>query len=134
MRSALFAACLAGVAATCSVVSAEEIHVPAERGTGAVLRALDMITQRTTDLEIENGQSVRYKSLIVTVKECRYPSENPDSDAFAYVVIRENGKELDRFAGWMIASSPALSAMDHQRYDIWVLRCKRPAAETSDSG
>jgi hypothetical protein len=27
------------------------------------------------------------------------------------------------FSGWMIASSPALSAMDHPRYDVWILRC-----------
>ena len=27
------------------------------------------------------------------------------------------------FSGWMIASTPALSAMDHSRYDIWVMRC-----------
>ena len=27
------------------------------------------------------------------------------------------------FAGWMIADSPALNALDHPRYDVWVLRC-----------
>ena len=27
------------------------------------------------------------------------------------------------FSGWMVASSPALNALDHSRYDIWVLRC-----------
>ncbi|MEO0381372.1 MAG: DUF2155 domain-containing protein, partial [Pseudomonadota bacterium] len=24
---------------------------------------------------------------------------------------------------WMIASAPALSAMEHARYDVWVMRC-----------
>ncbi|PZO87150.1 MAG: hypothetical protein DI626_04710, partial [Micavibrio aeruginosavorus] len=27
------------------------------------------------------------------------------------------------FSGWMFASSPALSAMDHPVYDVWVLDC-----------
>ncbi|MDA9980314.1 DUF2155 domain-containing protein, partial [Yoonia sp.] len=27
------------------------------------------------------------------------------------------------FAGWMLASAPALNAMDHPRYDVWALRC-----------
>jgi hypothetical protein len=27
------------------------------------------------------------------------------------------------FSGWMIADSPALSALDHARYDVWILRC-----------
>jgi len=30
------------------------------------------------------------------------------------------------FKGWMIASSPALNALDHPRYDVWVLRCITP--------
>jgi hypothetical protein len=33
------------------------------------------------------------------------------------------------FSGWMIASSPALNAMDHPRYDVWLLRCQTEAAE-----
>ncbi|MGB0439332.1 MAG: DUF2155 domain-containing protein [Paracoccaceae bacterium] len=32
-------------------------------------------------------------------------------------------RPLPVFEGWIIASSPALNAMDHARYDVWVLRC-----------
>ena len=28
------------------------------------------------------------------------------------------------FTGWMVAASPALSALDDPRYDVWLLRCK----------
>ena len=51
------------------------------------------------------------------------PEDEPD-DAFVYLRIADSkvdGREV--FAGWMFASSPALSAMDHQRYDVWVLSC-----------
>jgi len=27
------------------------------------------------------------------------------------------------FSGWMFAESPALSALDHPRYDLWVISC-----------
>jgi hypothetical protein len=27
------------------------------------------------------------------------------------------------FQGWLIGSAPALHALDHPRYDVWVLRC-----------
>jgi len=27
------------------------------------------------------------------------------------------------FSGWMFSSSPAVSALDHPVFDIWVLRC-----------
>jgi hypothetical protein len=33
------------------------------------------------------------------------------------------------FSGWMVASSPALSALDHPRYDVWVLNCIYPQSE-----
>jgi hypothetical protein len=28
------------------------------------------------------------------------------------------------FRGWMFASSPALAAMEHPVYDVWILDCK----------
>jgi hypothetical protein len=32
--------------------------------------------------------------------------------------------ETALFEGWLIASAPALNAMDHPRYDVWALRCR----------
>ena len=29
------------------------------------------------------------------------------------------------FTGWMFADSPALNAIDHAVYDIWLLDCKQ---------
>ena len=44
--------------------------------------------------------------------------------------IRDIREEEARFYGWMFASSPALSALDHPRYDIWVLKCRIDPGET----
>ena len=44
--------------------------------------------------------------------------------AFAYLVIRDDNREERLFEGWMFASAPALNALDHARYDIWVLGCE----------
>jgi len=92
---------------------------------GAVMRGLDKVSGETVDLTLGPGQTGRIGRLEVTLKECRFPQDNPASDAFAYLTIndpREGGKV---FAGWMIASSPALNPLDDLRYDVWVLRCKR---------
>ncbi|MCD9147542.1 DUF2155 domain-containing protein [Pseudophaeobacter sp. MA21411-1] len=97
---------------------------PAERGVAAVLRGLDKVNGHNIDVDIPTGGSAEVFGLIVTLTECRYPVANPTGDAFAYLTIRDpqNGEVF--FDGWMIASSPALSALDHARYDVWVIRCK----------
>ena len=67
--------------------------------------------------------STEFGSLTVKLTECRYPAGNPAGDAYAHVTIREtNGGKL-WFDGWMLASSPALNALEHPRYDVWVMRC-----------
>ncbi|MEM7686480.1 MAG: DUF2155 domain-containing protein, partial [Pseudomonadota bacterium] len=35
------------------------------------------------------------------------------------------------FTGWMFAESPALSALDHPRYDLWVISCTMSAGAVS---
>ena len=90
---------------------------------GAVLRALDKVSGRTTDFEIKSGSSARFGNLEIALTECRYPAGNRAGDAYAGLQIVENGKDMPVFRGWMIASAPALSAMDHPRYDVWVIRC-----------
>ena len=90
-------------------------------GSGAVLRALDKVSGETVDVVIDASQQAQIFELQVALNQCRYPAENEAGDAFAYLVIHDRNEE--KFAGWMIASSPALNALDHARYDIWVLRC-----------
>jgi hypothetical protein len=94
-----------------------------ETAQGAVLRALDKLTGQTTDLDIASGDTRSFGRLSIYLQECRYPSGNRAGDAFAGLDIREEGREQPVFQGWMIASAPALSAMDHPQYDVWVIRC-----------
>ncbi len=95
------------------------------RGTGAVLRALDKVSSEIMDLELEPGESVRVGRLKVMLGECRYPASDPNSDAFAQMVITDLNRGATLFDGWMIASAPALSALDDARYDVWVLSCSK---------
>ena len=102
----------------------EEPPVVALTGQGALLRGLDKLSGAVVDIDLAPGDTGAFGRLQVTLGECRYPEDNPSGDAFAYLVIRTSGDEVPVFQGWMIASSPALNAMDHPRYDVWVLRCK----------
>jgi len=90
---------------------------------GAVLRVLDKTDGAVTDLRMRQGDVAGSGSLSVTLAECRYPTENPSGDAFAHVAVTYRDAATPVFDGWMIASAPALNALDHPRYDVWVLRC-----------
>ena len=93
---------------------------------GGVLRWLDKLTGQTGDMELAIGQSASNGRLRIQLDSCRYPAANPAADAEAHLTVMDSSKPDAVFAGWMIASSPALSAMDHPRYDVWVLRCVVP--------
>ena len=92
---------------------------------GGVVRVLDKISGQVTDLTLPAGETGAVGSLAVTLLDCRYPVANPAGDAFALLSIRYRGPD-PVFLGWMIASAPAVSAMDHPRYDVWALRCSTP--------
>ncbi len=97
--------------------------VRVERAPGAVLRGLDKVSGEVRDMELASGESAELGRLTVELGECRYPTENPSGDASVYLTVRADGLDRPAFEGWMIASSPALSALDHPRYDVWVIRC-----------
>ena len=92
-------------------------------GSGAQLRALEKVSGQITDFELRNGASHTFGRIKVVLRTCRYPPENPAGEAYAFLTITEEGRDAPAFEGWMIASSPALSALEHPRYDVWVLRC-----------
>jgi hypothetical protein len=95
---------------------------------GASLRFLDKLTSETGDVTLALGQAAKFGRLVVQLDQCRYPTDNPSSDAEAHLTIVEEITGSQLFAGWMLASSPALSALDHPRYDVWVLSCALPDA------
>mgnify|MGYP003677072221 CR=1 FL=1 len=90
---------------------------------GVLLRGLDKISGEVFDFEVMSGQTVRFDRLRISLRSCRFPVGNPAGDAYAALEVLDNKEGAEVFSGWMIASAPALSAMDHPRYDIWVMRC-----------
>jgi len=96
--------------------------------SGGSLRFLDKLTSETGDVMLDRGQSAKFGRILVRLDSCRYPVANPSADAEAYLTIVEETTGLELFSGWMLASAPALSALDHPRYDVWVLSCMVPDA------
>ncbi|MCR8723207.1 DUF2155 domain-containing protein [Frigidibacter sp. ROC022] len=119
IRALLLALAVLGTGATTTQQQTTE-------ASGAVLRALDRMSGETTDLEIPSGTAQTYGKLVVSVEDCRFPTGNPAGNAYAHVTITSANPAAGQaplFSGWMVASSPALNALDDPRYDVWVLRC-----------
>jgi hypothetical protein len=112
----------------------------AHAGTIAVLQGLDKTTARVSKFDAPVDQTVRFGTLVITVRACvkKPPEEEPNTAAF--LIIDEvrpgdaNAVESKRvFSGWMFASSPAISALEDPIYDINVLDCKTDTASAPPS-
>lgn len=90
------------------------------------LRALDKITARTQTFEARVGKTLQFGEIFIKARSCRKtaPIEKPEAASFLQIWDYDtNDKPQWAFSGWMFASSPALSAMQHAVYDVWVLDC-----------
>ncbi len=92
----------------------------------ARVQSLDKVTARVSTFDIAVGDTKSFGPLSITLRACKEnpPMEPPESAAFLEVV--ENKADSTKptiFSGWMFSSSPALSAMEHPIYDLWVLSC-----------
>ena len=125
MRAALtLLAVLAATGAAAEVVDAK----------GGVIRTLDKMTGVLADYDLAAGQEQSLGRLGVRLDACRYPDDLPTGEAFAHLTITDPEVAAPLFDGWMIASAPALSALDHPRYDVWVLQCDVPASTSEGEG
>lgn len=99
----------------------------------AVLQGLDKVTARVSTIEAPIEVPVRFGTLEITAHTCakQPPEEPPEVTAFLEIVDVKPGQPRQRlFTGWMFASSPALSALEHPVYDVWVTDCRTSAPES----
>jgi len=100
-------------------------------GSEVVIRTLDKVTATTEDFSVRVGDKLEYGSLRVEVKRCekKPPEETPATWAFVQIFDKRTdgeGEEVDGakvFSGWMLAERPAISALEHPVYDVWLLEC-----------
>ena len=108
----------------------------AEQMNVAVLQGLDKVTARVSTFEVPVGRSAPFGTLEIIPRTCdkRPPEETPESAAFIDIwEVRRGEAAHSLFRGWMFASSPALSALEHPVYDVWVLDCKNRVIDEATS-
>jgi hypothetical protein len=112
---------------------APDAPTPRQRRRVAIVEAIDKITAESMRFEVEvGGRPVRFnQALIFTARACEVSAENePVADSIAYLevtlqprgTVRAEPRQI--FRGWMYASTPALSGLQHPIYDAWVVGCK----------
>lgn len=103
-----------------------------------VLQGLDKVTARVSTLKAIVGESIRFGTLEIITRQCdkRPPEATPESAAFVDIWELQAGEAaVSVFRGWMFASSPAVSALEHPVYDVWVIDCEnRTPIETEQGG
>lgn len=113
---------LAVAIATGTAAYADKIRNPT-----AVFAGLDKITGRTIAFEVAIDETVQFGSLQLTPRVCysRPSYDSPQTDTYVEVEEISQTNEYKRiFSGWMFASSPGLSAVEHPVYDLWLTDCK----------
>ncbi len=123
----------AAVVLTLALASSARAEGPVIEYQTAVLQGLDKVTARVSPLRAPIGVPTYFGTLEIVARACREtpPTEPPESAAF--LEIRElppasepDAPPTDLFSGWMFASSPAVSALEHPVYDVWVTGCEDP--------
>ena len=120
-------------------VETKRVETPVEparrqRRRVAIVEAIDKITAESMRFEVEvGGRPVRFqKTLIFTARACEVSAPDEQvSDAVAYLEVSLQPRGVIQvseprqiFRGWMFASAPAISGLQHPVYDAWVIGCK----------
>ena len=105
-------------------------------GTSLLLRGLDKITGRPTNITAPIGKQVTFATLTITARFCYSTpaSETPETAAFVQVEDHRPDQPARKiFSGWMYASSPGLNGVEHPLYDVWVISCNNTAPAVTAS-
>lgn len=120
--------------AAARTVTEPETPPKRQRRRVAIVQAIDKVTAESYRFEVEvGGRPVRFnQSLIFTARACEVSASDeraPEAAAYLEVSIQPRGtaQPVDArqiFRGWMFASAPAVSSLQHPVYDAWVVGCK----------
>lgn len=92
----------------------------------AQMQAMDKITGRVNIIEVPVNGEVKFGSFSVVVRSCKTRPEGEIPENFAFVDVADKSfdqTEYNIFKGWMFSSSPAVNAVEHPIYDVWLLKC-----------
>jgi hypothetical protein len=103
-----------------------------------VIRVLNKVTTQAQLISFKPKDTSKIGQLQITAITCQKSSEKSQADAAGLLEIGElpsSDKEKIKplFRGWMYASSPSVTALEHPIYDVTMVRCEMVGGESADS-
>ena len=91
----------------------------------AKFRLLDKISNKLIDKTISVNNSDEIETLSIEVYACFTEPPTEISEDYVLVEIIDTFQDLIKtvYRGWMISSSPEVTALEHPIYDLWLLGC-----------
>ncbi|NDF12324.1 MAG: DUF2155 domain-containing protein [Proteobacteria bacterium] len=92
----------------------------------AVLQGLNKVNARVSQIKVMPELTTKFGNLEIRLLNCWKSTPDEKPEAAALLQVFENRPDADRhqiFLGWMFASTPGLSALEHPVYDLKVLDC-----------
>ena len=89
----------------------------------AELSVLDKVRAQPSPLTVRVGQSVSVGSMTIVVRGCVTRPADLPQDSAAFLDVTDGRAAGATFRGWMLASAPALSQLEHPLYDLRVTSC-----------
>lgn len=88
----------------------------------ATIRILDKITAKSFLIDVNLKENHEYGSLNIKIHKCWNAPLEQKPETKMLLEISENDKNI--FFGWLFASSPSISSLEHPIYDITAIKCK----------
>lgn len=120
--------------ALCSTLLASTAGAAEINMNTAKMQAMDKITGRVSMIDVPVNGEVKFGSFSIVVRACKAtpPEETPENYAFVDVAdTAQDGRQVNVFKGWMLSSTPALNAVEHPIYDVWLLKCQNGEVDKS---
>lgn len=97
----------------------------------ATIQALNKITAKTSLLEINIGDTISFGSISIVAHKCWKAPLDQKPESKILLEVTENKEDLESriFYGWIFASSPSISGLEHPIYDLTALDCTTNAIQ-----
>jgi hypothetical protein len=89
----------------------------------AVLQILDKVSARSSTITVKVGSTAQYGPLSIAARACDVTTKDEAANATAFLDITDGHPDAPGFHGWMLASDPSVSMLQHPVYDVRVVGC-----------